>query len=298
VLIDSGENLEAHASRIHRVASQVAGLKQIDHFVISHWHADHYGGTYKLGQLMPIRKFYDNHGAPPDNVADDPQFPVLVALYRKANRGTLKGLKPGESVPLNQASGAPQLSLRSIASDGKVIPADTKQGVNAECAKTFTPTVLDHGENAKSLVLLLQYGNFRFLDTGDLTWDMEERLVCPINLIGDIDLFQISHHGLDRSNNPKLVHSIRPRVVVLNNAPKKGAEPNTMKTLQLSPGLKTVWQLHRNIQTGEELNTDPQFIANLPPNKTAEYIKGSVQPNGAFSVQIGQNGNRQSYPPR
>lgn len=299
ILIDSGENLDTHASRMHRVASQVAGLKQIDHFVISHWHADHYGGTYKLGQLMPIRRYYDNHGAPPNDVVDDPQFSVLLPLYHKANPGgVLKGLKPGDSVPLKQASGLPAWSLRCIASDGNTLSAKSQEPSNSECAKKVTPTVVDDGENARSLVVLLQYGNFRFLNTGDLTWNTEERLVCPKNLIGNIDLFQISHHGLDRSNNPKFVHSIRPRVVVLNNAPKKGAEPNTMKTLKLSPGLETVWQLHQNIQTGKQLNTDPQFIANLPPKKTAEYIKASVQPDGTFSVQIGQNGYRKSYRPR
>ena len=143
-------------------------------------------------------------------------------------------------------------------------------------------------------MLLLSFGDFSFLDTGDLTWELEAELVCPVNRVGKVDLFQISHHGLDSSNNPVLIESIRPRVVVVNNAPKKGAEPETMKTLMRVEGIETIWQVHRNLRTGPELNTQPRFIAN-PEGEAGQFIKASVRADGTFTVQVGKDGAPESY---
>src|SRR5262249_2975592 len=42
VLIDCGNPGSRDADRIHQAATQLAGLKAIDHLVITHWHTDHY----------------------------------------------------------------------------------------------------------------------------------------------------------------------------------------------------------------------------------------------------------------
>src|SRR5947207_11607869 len=47
VLIDCGNPGNRDAERIHRAAEQ-AGLKAIDHLIITHWHSDHYGGVGRL----------------------------------------------------------------------------------------------------------------------------------------------------------------------------------------------------------------------------------------------------------
>src|SRR5262249_40052507 len=60
VLIDCGNPGARDAERIHRVATEAAGLKAIDHLVITHWHLDHYGGVERLTRLMPVRHFYDH----------------------------------------------------------------------------------------------------------------------------------------------------------------------------------------------------------------------------------------------
>src|SRR5436189_4353579 len=63
VLIDCGNPGARDAERIHRVATEQAGLKAIDHLIITHWHSDHYGGVDRLAKLMPIHHYYD-HGIP------------------------------------------------------------------------------------------------------------------------------------------------------------------------------------------------------------------------------------------
>src|ERR1043166_3518830 len=70
VLIDSAQDLERDATRIYEVTKH-AGLKQIDHVIATHWHADHYGGVSRLNRLIPLKAFYD-HGNMPSSMPDDP----------------------------------------------------------------------------------------------------------------------------------------------------------------------------------------------------------------------------------
>src|SRR5438093_9936065 len=77
ILIDCGNPGARDAERIHKAATEKAGLKAIDHLVITHWHSDHYGGVARLSKLMPIHHYYD-HGIP-DTLSDDPKgFPLLI----------------------------------------------------------------------------------------------------------------------------------------------------------------------------------------------------------------------------
>src|SRR5438309_8769450 len=83
VLIDCGNPGTRDAERIHKVATRQAGLKAIDHLIITHWHSDHYGGVAHLTRLMPVRHFYD-HGIP-ETLEDDPKgFPLLIQAYKTA----------------------------------------------------------------------------------------------------------------------------------------------------------------------------------------------------------------------
>ena len=295
ILIDSGENTPVQAARIRAVMDR-AGLKQIDHLVISHWHADHYGGTYELSKLTPIRNHYGNEANTPSSVSDDPAYGVLMPLYKRVNPGSVKQLRAGSSLTLKQKAGTPPFGLLTLASSREPIKAAAGAPANKLCKTQVTAPDLDDGENAKSLVLMMTYGKFRFLDAGDLTWHIEERLSCPTDLIGPVDLYQVTHHGLDRSNNPHLVHAIRPRVAIVNNGATKGAEPKSMKTLMSSPGLAAVWALYRNTKTGDDLNAPVKRVANPPGAKGGEYLKASIRPDGSFSLQIGDSGYRETYP--
>src|SRR5216110_3285274 len=54
LLIDSGFPGDRDAGRIAQVAREVAGLKQIDQYLTTHWHRDHVGGIATLAKLIPV----------------------------------------------------------------------------------------------------------------------------------------------------------------------------------------------------------------------------------------------------
>src|SRR5882672_11508014 len=84
LLIDSGFPGERDAGRIAQVALEVAGLKQIDHYLTTHWHLDHVGGIPRLSQLIPVKHYYD-HGLPATLTPDIP--PAPIEAYRQTVQG-------------------------------------------------------------------------------------------------------------------------------------------------------------------------------------------------------------------
>ena len=145
----------------------------------------------------------------------------------------------------------------------------------------------DTSDNARSVAFLFSFGDFKFFDGGDLTWNTEHRLVCPTNLVGSVDVFQANHHGLDISNNPMLVQALAPRVAVVNNGARKGGERRTFATLKSVPGLEAIFQLHRNVRTTEADNTAPEFVANDEESCRGEFINLSVEPNAkSYTVTV------------
>jgi beta-lactamase superfamily II metal-dependent hydrolase len=296
VLIDCGNPGSRDAERIHKVATQ-AGLKQIDHLIITHWHTDHYGGVGRLARLLPVKHFYDR--GIPEKLADDPKnFPLLIAAYREATKGKSKTLKPGDVLPLRQKEGSPPVRLFCLCGGGEVIPGRPGAPANP-VAKEHKPQPRDPSDNARSLGFLLSYGDFRFLDLGDLTWNIEYKLVHPTDKIGPIDVYQVTHHGLHISNNPVLIKTVQPRVAVFNNGPRKGCHPAVTATLRRLPSVKAIYQLHRNMTVEAQENTDPRLIANPDEKCRGESIKLAVAADAkSYALTVGARGKPRRYETR
>jgi beta-lactamase superfamily II metal-dependent hydrolase len=296
VLIDCGNPGSRDAERIHKAAT-AAGLKAIDHLVITHWHTDHYGGVKKLAELMPIRNFYD-HGIPAKLDEDRANFPLLIAAYRTATGGKSKALKPGDELTLKQTDGGPKLKMLCVSSNGNVLP-DKDGAAENPIAKEHKAKVEDRTDNARSVGFLLTYGGFRFLDLGDLTWNIEYKLVAPSDKIGPVDVFQSSHHGLDISNNPVLIKTVKPSVTVFNNGARKGGHPSIVALLRRLPDTKAIYQMHRNLTVGASENTDPEYIANPDEKCNAETIRLSVAVDAkSYTLAVGTKGKPKTYETR
>jgi competence protein ComEC len=159
----------------------------------------------------------------------------------------------------------------------------------------------DASDNRNSVVLLLEHGPFRFFDGGDLTWQNEATLVCPLDRVGPVDVYQTNHHGLSSSNNPVLVRTLDPIVTVMNNGPRKGSHPETFVTLKALPRQQALYQVHRNVREGVgETNTeDAALIANRDESCKGESVYLSVAPDGRnYTVRVPSTGHERTYETR
>lgn len=296
ILIDCGYPGPRDAERIAK-AAEGAGLKQLDHFAVTHWHIDHYGSLSRLAKTIPIRNYWER-GIPAELPEDEKNYPSLIAAYKAASEGKSKTLKPGDEIPLKQKEGAPTVRLLCVCSAGKVLPDKPGAPINP-IAKDHKPQAEDKTDNAKSLGFVLSYGDFRFLDLGDLTWNVEYDLVHPTDKLGPIDVYQTTHHGVNISNNPVLISTVKPRVAVFNNGPRKGCHAETTATLRRTPSVQAIYQMHRNIEVGAQENTDPEYIANPDEKCRAENIKLAVAPDGkSYTVTVGSKGKPRKFETR
>jgi beta-lactamase superfamily II metal-dependent hydrolase len=289
VLIDTGNPGGRDSGRIV-AAARAAGIKQIDHLIVTHFHGDHFGGAAEVAQALPVVTIHDK-GIPerdPDGRAAS-SFQLQIKPYREIAAKRERVL-PGTVIALRGVPGQPAPVLRCLAVNQQFVAATPDQ----QKKKLFTDVAakaVDASDNANSTVWRLDFGGFRFFDGGDLTWNMEAKLVAPHDLVGNVDVYQTSHHGLDVSNHPALLKQLAPTVVVMNNGARKGGEAGTWATLRATPSIAAVFQVHRNVRVGPEGNTTPDLIANPDEACAGNLVRLAVEADGAsYTVAIPATG--------
>lgn len=253
-------------------AARAAGLKRLDHVVITHYHVDHVGGFMDLVKLFPVGQVIDHgpnreplrEGLNPGQLANAPA--TLYPLYTSAIAGLKhRVLAAGQRLRIGG------LELVAVNSDGQPAPRPLPGGGAPGVGCDGPATKIENGgeENPRSLGLLLRWGKARILSLADTTWTVEHGLVCPTNRIGRVDLMFANNHGSDLSNPPSLLASVSPRVVVVNNGPTKGGDALVLERLKALPGA-AVWQLHgamrspaSNVAAGRIVNPGRDDNGNL-----------------------------------
>jgi beta-lactamase superfamily II metal-dependent hydrolase len=274
-------------------AVQAAGLKRIDVLVISHFDTDHLGDVTGLASRIPIGHIFD-HGEIRGPGATDARARQRFALYQ-ATREKIgyTTVKPGDKIPVKGLD----IQVLSAAGQliGKALPQAGSPNLLCGSYKQAEARASDV-EDDQSIGLLIASGKFRMLDLADLEAHPSHDLVCPNNLIGAVDVYNVNVHGQFKGIAPELTGALRAPVMIQANGPKKGADPQTWPILRDTPGLKDIWQLHYSVNSGPNANPPEDFIANPDGSDGFHWIRISAARDGSFTVTNSRNGFNKRYP--
>jgi beta-lactamase superfamily II metal-dependent hydrolase len=278
-----------------RALVEQEGVQVLDYVIVSHYHGDHVGSAADLPKL-PIRNIRQllDHGPYTTELQPEQRAPFERYLALR-NIAKARRAEPGEKFSFGA------VDVHVMASSGEqtdeALPGAGQP--NPLCVNHVPKKDIRAVENDEAVSVTVRYGNFTFLELSDMIWNNEQRIVCPNNLIGTVDVYHTSGHGAHWGSNPVMVHAVQPRVAVMNNAAVKGGDSVTFETLRSSPRLQDVWQAHFSTENATPQENSPeQFIANLDGSAghIGHYIKFSARPDGSFTVTNSRNGFSKNYP--
>jgi beta-lactamase superfamily II metal-dependent hydrolase len=201
------------------------------------------------------------------------------AATRMRNRARSPGFQDLWQVHRSNSAGADNTAVERIANSAG---ADRGSG---------------NDENAASVGQVASWGNFQMVNLGDLLSPLEHDLACPVNKLGQVELYQTTHHGQAQSGAPQLIHAMAPLVAVMNNGASKGGAATSMRNLARSPGFQDLWQVHRSNSAGAD-NTADERIANSAGADQGRWLKASVRADGSFTLLNPRNMHTKTYQSR
>lgn len=185
--------------------------------VLSHFHQDHVGG---LDELLLAR-------------------PFQVALDRgDVNRGT---------TPTNTAYLAAAGARRQLVTVGATYQLGGGATMTCICANanvmggvSVNPALAEE-ENARSIAIRINYGDFSMWIGGDLTGggqgtaDVESPAAASC---GDVDVYTLNHHGSNTSTNANLVAALQPELSLVSCGTGNGyGQPSIAVTYRINKAL-------------------------------------------------------------
>jgi len=275
LLIDAGLD-----SRGDEVAAFLgaAGHTALDAFLNTHYDADHYGGVdVMLTQGVTVGAWYERgeHQHLPASKTGQNEYQEYIGATQNPTQ-----LQAGDVIDLD-----PEVTITVVAVNGHVHGAVGRYRINS----------LD--ENGYSVALLISFQGFNYFIAGDLTEEVEERIVAEAAL-GEIDVYKVSHHGSATSSTAEFVQRIRPEVAIISNGSHCGyrhPQASVLANLRLIPGV-AIYQTNQlscaNMGSGENVNN-----ANIADPQTSDsdgHISIIVS-DGSFVVSLPARGTSQAF---
>lgn len=200
ILIDGGVLVDRFDAGRLAVAPYLwdQGVRRIDLVVGTHMQADHLGGLGSILSEFPVGRVITN-GERPE-----------AEFYRRfAAAAAAKGvaLDIPEKDELLLSGGGAEVRLLRPSWDRAV------------------------GENDRSLVLRLTYGEVSILFTGDIEGPAQRALVAGDYALGST-ILKVPHHGSKSSLDPKFLTAVQPRIAVISVGPANPYGHPSAQTLE------------------------------------------------------------------
>jgi len=313
LLIDTGNPDVSRATGDHPsserivAAANALGVKKIDYLLTTHYHGDHIGGFEGLLKRIPIGTVID-HGenretkaspAPNAPEIDMKNPPPGSSEFGYRHYLELIGKRPHIVARPGQVFHIGGMTVTSVMADAKPIakPLPGAGQANPSCAGMEAMANNGGEENARSTASVISWGKTKIAAFGDLTWDREKDLFCPIDRVGKVDVYLATHHGTGLSGSPAAVNALAPVLAIVGNSARKGADAERMKTIKASPRIQGVWQLHTTT-VAADINGPAEMIANESTDQARDKFFGlrlRIQKNGEITVINERNGFNKTY---
>lgn len=256
-----------------------AGRNEIDYFLLTHFHEDHFGtiwpgrydisprsqfGPYQLGgvtdvaETIPVRKVIDR--CYPDYSypcpIPGPQFANYHAFIKSllSRGGAAERFVPGagrQIVLKRDSKRYPDFEIRNLASNG-----DVWTGLGERTRAHFPPLKElkqeDYPtENKCALAIRLSYGKFSYFSAGDEDheeeygrWPWGDIETAVARASGKVQVAVANHHGYMDACGPEWVRALQPQVFVINawdSAHPTIVALHNMLSQELYPGRRLVF---------------------------------------------------------
>lgn len=325
-------------------ALKAAGAERIDYLVSTHYHDDHFGAAAEIAERIQVVNFVDHGPSVESGKGDEwwkerrgPWFqPGKGKLYDESMEAYTKAREKGRHLVVKAGDVIPieGLEVRVVTAGAKAIdkPLPGAGAANPAGSGPERPG-RDDAEDAQSIGVLITHGKFRFVYLGDLTWNESLDLFSPVDKVGPVDAYVVTHHAQSFPREmgdyywglsacpPAELSALRPRVAILSlgSLGHKGGNADAINTVLASPGLENLWQMEKIMGGGEAGHNPPDdFIANInfggrptptppspqaPPSQArpagpAPHIKLSAHADGSFEMTNSRNGFSKQYPVR
>ncbi|MCD8011578.1 MAG: ComEC/Rec2 family competence protein [Lachnospiraceae bacterium] len=226
LLIDSGSTSVSSLWE-YRVSQTVKyyGISTLDCVFLSHADSDHINGIEEyLEDYLPGFAGRNAHGITLKNLvlppaADETDFSELIAY---AGQSGIPVLRMEAGAVLGSAADADERALNPVTRVGDASKSenldDARQTVEDGWSLTcLAPSkdALSGDKNEDSMVLLLQYGSFRMLFTGDLEGDSETALAASGADLS-CDVLKVGHHGSKGASSEAFLATAAPSFGIIS----------------------------------------------------------------------------------
>lgn len=185
ILVDVGHN--KNGQLFFKKLDQ-RGVQKINTVIVTHHHADHMGNIMKVAGRYKVSRIYDNGLVNTGN-------PTSVKLHDILSKGNYKNrkLQAGDTINLGDGFWMEVLS-----------PGD------------FLEDYLRKDLNNNSIVMLLHYGKFTMMFTGDIENPTEAALAKKYGSKLKADVLKVAHHGSKTSSNYRFISKVQPKYALIS----------------------------------------------------------------------------------